>query len=91
MLKRVELLTRAGCCLCHTARAQLDEVRAGRPFDLVEIDIDGATGPAPHYRAQHGLEIPVVRVDGEVIARLRLDDAALARLQQALSPRPGEA
>ena len=38
MLKRVELLTRAGCCLCHTARAQLDAVRAERPFDLVEID-----------------------------------------------------
>lgn len=73
----VELLTRKGCCLCERARDALLRVRADLPFELTEIDIDAPEPPAPAYRAQHGLEIPVVRVRGEVIARLRLDEAAL--------------
>lgn len=81
MLKRVELLTRAGCCLCDSARARLDQVRAELPFDLQVIDIDAA----PAHRLAFGAEIPVVRVGDEVIARLRLDDLALARLRQVLS------
>jgi Glutaredoxin-like domain (DUF836) len=75
---RVTLYGKPGCHLCDDARAALLAVRAGRPFDLEEVDV--SVDPGLHRR--YGERIPVVMVDGEelfehfvdpVVLRERLD------------------
>jgi glutaredoxin len=58
---RVTLYGKPGCHLCDDARAALLAVRAGRPFDLEEVDV--SVDPGLHRR--YGERIPVVMVDGE--------------------------
>ena len=61
---RVTLLTKPGCHLCDDARPVLVEVLTplGLEFDEVDITTDDA------LYAAHWTDIPVVLVDGEVVA-----------------------
>lgn len=81
----MELMTRAGCCLCLQAKAVLERLLAQpglQGFQLREVDIDTPEGSL--YRHLYTHEVPVVRLRGEVIARLRVDEEALRqRLQGA--------
>jgi hypothetical protein len=71
------LLTRPGCGLCE--EMERDLIALGRrvplpPFTLVDVDSD------PVLRRRHGLEIPVLLVDGIPACRLHLDAEELLRL-----------
>jgi glutaredoxin len=68
------LYGKAGCCLCDDARRVIEEVRATRPFELVEVDV--SVDPVLHRR--YGERIPVVCVDGDEAFELGVDARALA-------------
>ncbi len=67
------LYGKPGCHLCEGARAAVEDVRAERGFELVEVDV--SLDPALHR--EYGERIPVVAVDGEELSELFLDPAAL--------------
>jgi hypothetical protein len=77
---RVPLLTllyRADCGLCEEMLSELEQL--GRrtplpPLEQVEVDSD------PELARRHGLEIPVLLLDGTVVCRTRLDAEELIRL-----------
>ncbi len=70
----VVLYVREGCHLCDEAREKILSLRASSGgFELREIDID--TDDDLHARFLE--RIPVVEVDGRVVAELDIDLAAL--------------
>ena len=80
---RLTLVHRRDCALCDEMLAQLEAL--GRtvalpPVDLLDVDSD------PLLRRRHGLDVPVLLLDGAVVCRHRLDRHELARL---LRPRRG--
>ncbi|MGP9693997.1 glutaredoxin family protein [Brachybacterium sp. AOP25-B2-12] len=78
---RIVLLDRDGCHLCEAARPLVaDEAeRAGTTVERLDVDAD------PDLREAWGDQVPVVVVDGQVVARYRVDPVALRR---ALRPGP---
>jgi len=44
------------------------------PLEVVDVDAD------PQLKRRHGLEVPVLLLDGTVVCRHRLDRAELTRL-----------
>src|SRR2546423_14343548 len=54
------LYGKPGCHLCHEARAEIERVRAERPFDLEEIDVS----LDPGLQREYGERIPVVAIGG---------------------------
>jgi hypothetical protein len=84
-MRQVILYTRAGCCLCDTARDALAGVLARHPsaFRLEERDIESDDAL---YRAY--LErIPVVTIDGRESFELFVDEAELQRRLDIVQPR----
>ena len=77
---RVELYTRRGCHLCDDAKAALLSLRAERPFELMETDVDSDYALQQAY----ALLVPVVVVDGRRISELRLDEPARLALRRCL-------
>jgi glutaredoxin len=79
----VVLLTKPGCCLCDTVKAQLGRLRAVQPFELREVNIleDSAA-----YAKFHE-EIPVVFINGRKACKYHLDEKAFLR---QLKSRPGQ-
>jgi hypothetical protein len=75
-MTEVVLYGKAGCHLCEEARAEIDAVRARRPFDLTEVDV--SLDPVLH--ARYGERIPVVLVEGEEAFEFHVDGEELARL-----------
>ena len=75
-MTEVVLYGKAGCHLCEEARAELEAVRARRPFRLKEVDV--ALDPVLH--ARYGERIPVVVVGGEEAFEYFVDGAELERL-----------
>ncbi|MEO7125614.1 MAG: glutaredoxin family protein [Nakamurella sp.] len=71
---RVTLLTRSQCHLCEPVRATVEQVctAAGESWHEVNVDSD------PDLRSEYGDQVPVVLVDGEFFASLRLDADTLA-------------
>jgi hypothetical protein len=74
---RLTLVHRRDCALCDEMLAQLEAL--GRtvalpPIDLLDVDSD------PLLRRRHGLDVPVLLLDGAVVCRHRLDRPELARL-----------
>ena len=74
---RLTLVQRRDCALCDEMLAQLEAL--GRtvalpPIDLLDVDSD------PLLRRRHGLDVPVLLLDGAVVCRHRLDRGELARL-----------
>lgn len=72
---RVEMFSKAGCCLCDEAKVVLDRARQRIPFELAVVDI--AADPA--LLEQWGTEIPVVFIDGRKAFKYRVDEAELMR------------
>jgi hypothetical protein len=77
----VVLYGKAGCHLCEEARAEIDAVRARRPFDLREVDV--SLDPVLH--ARYGERIPVVVVAGTEAFEYHVDGDELARLLDTVS------
>ena len=77
---RVELYTRRGCHLCDDAKAVLLDLRAERPFALVETDVDSDYALQQAY----GLLVPVIVVNGQRVSELRVDEKARAALHRCL-------
>ena len=75
-MTHVTLYGKAGCHLCEDARAEIEAVRAERPFELTEIDV--ALDPVLHR--QYGERIPVIEVNGEEVFELGVDRLAFTRL-----------
>jgi predicted thioredoxin/glutaredoxin len=68
---------RHDCALCDEMLAQLEAL--GRtlalpPIEVVDVDSD------PLLVRRHGLDVPVLLLDGAVVCRHRLDRRELARL-----------
>ena len=83
----VVLYTRPGCHLCDEARDTILRLReSGGGFELCEIDIDRDD----ELHARFLERIPVVEVDGEIVAELHADrarQAARRAVAYASSPR----
>jgi hypothetical protein len=78
-VKKVVLYTRVGCHLCDVMKAELDDIRENNPFDFSIFDID----KDPELRSLYHTEVPVLVVEGEKIAKYRLDrNMLLRRLQE---------
>ena len=65
----VTLYTRAGCCLCDTAKAVLLEARRRAAFRYEEKDIDAD----PELRRLYNEEVPVVAINGAPVFRYSVD------------------
>jgi hypothetical protein len=78
----VVLYGKAGCHLCEEARAEIEAVRAERPFELREVDV--ALDPVLH--ARYGERIPVVVVAGREAFEYHVDAAELRRLLDTVTP-----
>ncbi|MDE2137065.1 MAG: glutaredoxin family protein [Gammaproteobacteria bacterium] len=80
---RLTLVERPDCGLCETMAHEL-AVLARRerlpPLERIDVDSD------PQLLRRHGLDVPVLLLDGLVVCRHRLDAAELLRL---LRPGPG--
>jgi glutaredoxin len=72
----VVLYTRPGCHLCDEARDLILSLReSDGDFELREVDIDADDDLHARYLER----IPVVEVDGEVVAELHLEPDQLGR------------
>jgi len=74
---RLTLVQRHDCELCREMLAALNRLgrtRALPPIDLADVDSD------PVLLRRHGLDVPVLLLDGSVVCRHRLDAAELERL-----------
>ncbi len=78
----VKLYGKPGCCLCDEAREVVSAVRARHAFDLEEVDITRDPALEQEYRER----IPVVWVDGEAVAELVIDAAALEDRLASMAP-----
>ena len=57
--------------------AALDRLKSSLvlpPIEVVDVDSD------PHLNRRHGLEVPVLLIDGTVVCRQRLEESELRRL-----------
>ena len=70
----VTLYGREGCHLCDDARAALERVRAERPFELREVDIESDDALLRRYLER----IPVVALGPEELFEFFVDEQALA-------------
>ena len=73
---RLTVVHRDDCALCEEMLAELEAL--GRsvalpPIDVVDVDSD------PLLRRRHGLDVPVLLLDGTVVCRHRLDRGELVR------------
>ena len=80
---RLTLVQRHDCALCEEMLAELREL--GRSIALPAIELRDVDSD-PLLLRRHGLDVPVLLLDGAVVCRHRLDRDELARL---LRPRPG--
>jgi predicted thioredoxin/glutaredoxin len=82
---RLSLVQRHDCALCEemlAALQRLGRTRALPPIELLDVDAD------PLLLRRHGLDVPVLLLDGSVVCRHRLDQGELERLLgPARSPR----
>jgi hypothetical protein len=85
--RRVVLYMKPECHLCEIARGWLDDFAADpdayAPLELDEIDIRQDPTIFDDYRYR----IPVILIDGTIVAEGRMDDAAQHTLAQALMKR----
>lgn len=83
---RLTLLGRRGCGLCEEMLAELAALGRARPLPYIEVlDVDSD----PLLSRRHGLQIPVLLLDGTVVCRHRLDAAELTRLLRPAPAAPG--
>ena len=74
---RLTVVHRQDCELCDQMVAELAALGRRQPLpplDLVDVDAN------PDLQRRHGLEVPVLLLDGTVVCRHRLDAAELLRI-----------
>lgn len=77
MAPRLMLLHREDCGLCEEMIDELQSLGRKLPLPLLElVDVDSD----PELARRHGLDIPVLLLDGTVVCRHRLDSDELTRL-----------
>ena len=69
---RVKFYTRIACPLCEEAEAEL--LRTGVPFERYDVDAD------PDLQGRFGERVPVIEVDGRVVAEGNLEGVLLEPL-----------
>ena len=72
-MREVLLYSRPRCGLCDEARDTILAVRERVPFDFREIDVSGDDA----LELEYGIRIPVVLVDGEELAEIRVGEREL--------------
>jgi hypothetical protein len=81
--RRLTLVERRDCGLCEEMRAQLEAL--GRtvalpPLEVIDVDSDAL------LKRRHGLDVPVLLLDGTLVCRHRLDGEELLRLLRTGPP-----
>ncbi len=77
---RLTVIHRHDCELCDEMVADLEALRSTLPLPPVEIvDVDSD----PQLLRRHGLNVPVLLLDGTVVCQHRLDSRELRRLLRA--------
>jgi glutaredoxin len=71
----VVLYTRRGCHLCDEAKLAMAPLVEEFGAALREVDVDSD----PALAAQHGLDVPVILLDGRKAAKHRVDARKLRR------------
>jgi Glutaredoxin-like domain (DUF836) len=74
---RLTLVQRRECTLCEEMLADLKTLARTMslpPLDTLDVDSD------PQLQRRHGLDVPVLLLDGTVVCRHRLDACELRRL-----------
>jgi predicted thioredoxin/glutaredoxin len=74
---RLTVIHRHDCELCDEMLTELRALAATTalpPIDVVDVDSD------PVLQRRHGLDVPVLLLDGSVVCRHRLDAGELKRL-----------
>jgi glutathione S-transferase len=72
---QVTLFGKPGCHLCDDARAVVERVREGHPFELHEVDVS----LDPELHRSYGERIPVLELDGEELFEFFVDEPELVR------------
>jgi hypothetical protein len=72
-VREVLLYSRPHCGLCDEARGTILSVRDRVPFTFREVDISGDDA----LELEYGLRIPVVLVDGDELAEIRIGEREL--------------
>ena len=67
--------SRADCCLCDEALAEIESARQRLDFGVAVVDVDSD----PDLAARYGHEVPVVEVDGRKAFKFRLTAGELLR------------
>jgi glutaredoxin len=78
----VTLFGRPGCHLCDEARASILSFAEGRPFELVEVDIEADDRLLATYLER----IPVVEVEGREVSELEFDAESFQRALHTVGP-----
>jgi len=76
-LGSLTLVHRRDCALCEEMLAELTALARSTPLpplEVVDVDAD------PQLKRRHGLDVPVLLLDGTVVCRHRLDRTELRRL-----------
>jgi hypothetical protein len=74
---RLTVVHRRDCQLCEEMLAELTALGRRRPLPSLEVvDVDSD----PQLQRRHGLDVPVLLLDGSVVCRHRLDRVELLRL-----------
>ena len=81
-MTKITLYGKPGCHLCEDARAALERVRAGRGFELEEVDV--SLDPALNRR--YGERIPVLALDGEELFEFFVDEESLRERLDRVNP-----
>ena len=74
---RLTIVHRQDCELCDQMVAELSALRRREvlpPVEVVDVDAD------PELQRRHGLQVPVLLLDGSVVCRQRLDAPELLRI-----------
>jgi predicted thioredoxin/glutaredoxin len=74
---RLTVVHRHDCELCDEMLTELRALAATTalpPIDVIDVDSD------PVLQRRHGLDVPVLLLDGSVVCRHRLDTPELKRL-----------
>ena len=81
---RLTVVQRHDCALCEEMLAELaalGRTLALPPIEVLDVDAD------PQLLRRHGLDVPVLLLDGSVVCRHRLDRGELLRLLQPAAGR----
>jgi predicted thioredoxin/glutaredoxin len=82
---RLTVVHRHDCELCDEMLAELARLARERPLPPLQVlDVDSD----PQLLRRHGLEVPVLLLDGSVVCRHRLDRDELERLLQSRPSAP---